>query len=288
MLSDLLKDKTTKKNIIFATSDYDDEKLGINEKSEITVDILSRSDLSLIQPRICKSFEEQTERTRKKAEVFTPSWICNKMNNQFDIEWFGREGVFNKTENQDWEVTSELVYFENSDDWQKYIKTTCLEIACGEAPFIVSRYDVSSGDMIPINRRIGILDRKLRVVSENTDNEADWLNWAFSSYKAVYGYELQGDNLLIARINLLLTFVEYMKDKWNRDPKNEELREIVDIITWNFWQMDGITETIPFKKPCENQGQLLLFGVEKKDDEVDCVIFDWENNKEIKYRDLKK
>ncbi len=189
MLSDLLKDKTTKKNIIFATSDYDDEKLGINEKSEITVDILSRSDLSLIQPRICKSFEEQTERTRKKAEVFTPSWICNKMNNQFDIEWFGREGVFNKTENQDWEVTSELVYFENSDDWQKYIKTTCLEIACGEAPFIVSRYDVSSGDMIPINRRIGILDRKLRVVSENTDNEADWLNWAFSSYKAVYLYQ---------------------------------------------------------------------------------------------------
>ena len=109
-----------------------------------------------------------------------------------------------------------------------------------------------------------------------------------TSYKAVYGYELQGDNLLIARINLLLTFVEYMKDKWNHKPENEELKEIVNIITWNFWQMDGITGTVPFKKPCENQGQLSLFGDDKKDDEVDCVIFDWENNKEIKYRDLKK
>ena len=48
-----------------------------------------------------------------------------------------------------------------------------------------------------------------------------------TSYKAVYGYELQGDNLLIARINLLLTFVEYMKDKWNHKPENEELKETI-------------------------------------------------------------
>ena len=44
---------------------------------------------------VAKSLEKQAERTREKAEVFTPSWICNKMNNHCDAEWFGRENVFN-------------------------------------------------------------------------------------------------------------------------------------------------------------------------------------------------
>lgn len=81
-----------------------------------------------------------------------------------------------------------------------------------------------------------------------------------------------------------------MQDKWNRDPKNEELEKIVDIITWNFWQMDGITETIPFKKPCKEESNLLFdfFESNNKDDEIDCIIFDWENNQEIQYKDLKK
>lgn len=52
-----------------------------------------------------------------------------------------------------------------------------LEITCGEAPYIVSRYDAATGEIIPIERRIGILDRKLRVVNENTETEEDWLFW---------------------------------------------------------------------------------------------------------------
>ena len=181
VLSELLIDKTTKKNIIFATADYS----GIDEKEEITIDILSRSDSSLIQPRVSKSLEEQTERTRKKAEVFTPSWICNKMNNYFDTDIFAHEGVFNIEQNQDWEPT-ERVIFENQEDWKKYIDLKYLEIACGEAPFIVSRYDVVRGNIIPIYKRIGILDRKIRVVNENVDDENDWLKWVYTSYKAVY------------------------------------------------------------------------------------------------------
>ena len=46
-----------------------------------------------------------------------------------------------------------------------------LEISCGEAPYLVSRYDTVMGETIPISQRIGLLDRKLRVVSENTDTE---------------------------------------------------------------------------------------------------------------------
>ena len=37
----------------------------------------------------------QQQRSREMAEVFTPSWICNKQNNLIDNAWFGRENVFN-------------------------------------------------------------------------------------------------------------------------------------------------------------------------------------------------
>ena len=85
----LLQDKTTKKNIIFATDAYSDKYPNINAKTQITESVLLGIRSLDIQPRVCKSLEEQTERTKKKAEVFTPSWICNKMNNHCDEEWFG-------------------------------------------------------------------------------------------------------------------------------------------------------------------------------------------------------
>ena len=86
----LLKDRTTNKNIIFATDAYDN----IDFTTQITKKILF-SDFIDIRPRVSKTLEEQNQRTRKKAEVFTPSWICNKMNNHCDTEWFGYENVFN-------------------------------------------------------------------------------------------------------------------------------------------------------------------------------------------------
>lgn len=61
----------------------------------------------------------------------------------------------------------------------------------------------------------------------------------------MYGYEYQGDNLLIARINVLMTFVEYMEALWQRKPTEKELKTVANIIAWNFWQMDGLTGTVP-------------------------------------------
>ena len=49
----------------------------------------------MIQPRVAKSEEERKLRARKMAEVFTPSWICNNMNNGVDERWFNRKPVFN-------------------------------------------------------------------------------------------------------------------------------------------------------------------------------------------------
>lgn len=297
VLSSLLKDKTTKKNIIFATNAYSDND--IDEHTQITIDVLKGLNPTVIQPRVTKSLEQQAQRTRKKAEVFTPSWICNKMNNHCDEEWFGRANVFNTELEQDWVVNESPIAFTDTLTWQKYVDSKRLEITCGEAPYIVSRYDASTGDIIPIQRRIGILDRKLRVVAENTDNEDEWLKWAYRAFQSVYGYEFQGDNLLIARINLLVTFVDYMSAKLNRVPTKAELNKITNIIVWNIWQMDGISGTIPFGKPIEHEDyqQLSLFDFvvsdtaqmdNKQESDVYCRIYDWRSNKSVEYRKLRE
>lgn len=292
VIKNLLQDKTTGKNIIFATNNY--EHLGdeYNEYKEITPEKLTHTNL---MPRVQKELEHQKDRTKAKAEVFTPSWICNKMNNHCDEEWFGRPNVFNKENGESWIVNEETIGFGEGLTWQDYIDSRRIEITCGEAPYIISRYDTTTGELIPIERRIGILDRKMRVINENVCDEEEWMKWTIRAFQSVYGYEFQGDNLLIARINALNTFCDYLAYKWDREPNLCEVRKIVNIICWNFWQMDGITETIPFGKPEEEFTQLSLFDemlgmgnpIDAKETPV-CKIFDWRSNQSIKYTDLKK
>lgn len=297
-LKALLKDKTTKKNIIFATSVYSSKGTPIKETEQITEEILKEFTQYEIQPRVLKNKEQQQERTRAKAEVFTPSWICNKMNNHCDEEWFGRKNVFNTEQEQGWLVNTEKVKFDTEDGWKKYVDSKRLEITCGEAPYIVSRYDAATGELLEIRQRIGILDRKLRVVNENTYSETEWFRWVLRAYQSVYGYEFQGDSLLIARINLLITFVDYMQDRWGRVPTDVELRKIVNVIVWNLWQMDGISGTIPFGKPKEEYHQFSLFDFVVADEsrkqdieepeEVYCRIYDWRSEKSLTYKSMKE
>ncbi len=291
VLDKLLKDKTTKKNIIFATNEYD-----MDVKSEITKDFLLNNKKYKIQPRVSKSLEEQSNRTRTKAEVFTPSWICNKMNNHCDDEWFGRTEVFNVETEQGWITKTDNIIF-NDKSWKDYVESKRLEITCGEAPYIVSRYDAATGEIIEIKDRIGILDRKLRVINENTTTENEWLKWVYIAFQSVYGYEFQGDNLLIARINLLNTFVEYMQDRWDRTPTNAEINKVVNIICWNLWQMDGINGTIPYGKPMEEYKQITFFDYllideqgedQNVSEDIECRIYDWKANKSIAYRSIKE
>ncbi len=288
----LIKDKTTGKNIILATSAYTIKGRDIAETEQITESLLKFFGSDIIQPRVAKSLEEQNERTRRKAEVFTPSWICNKMNNHCDTEWFGRENVFNVENGQTWEPTEEPVAFDKEKDWQVYVDSKRIEITCGEAPYIVSRYDATTADPLPIKRRIGILDRKMRVVNENTQGEKEWLKWTYRAFQSVYGYEFQGDNLLIARINLLITFVDYMQDRWGRVPTEAELKKITDIIVWNIWQMDGITGTVPFGKPKEEYHQITFFDYmqeinDTEQEEMDCKIYDWRSNESMTFNNIR-
>ena len=257
----LLFDRSAKKNIIFATESYADRGEGYGAKIQITEQVLNIDGGCIIQPRVLKDSDEQLLRTRRKAEVFTPAWVCCLMNNHIDEVWFGRPDVFGTLNGQEWTPAEDPVLMPKRRRWQAYIDSRRLEITCGEAPYLVSRYDMATGEIIPINERIGILDRKLRIVNENAQTEEEWLKWAQRAFQSVYGYEYQGDNLLIARINLLLTYIDYIQDRWDRKPTDKELNEIAKIISWNIWQMDGLKGSIPLGALYEEYHQMTIFDI---------------------------
>ncbi|MBO4994750.1 MAG: restriction endonuclease subunit M [Muribaculaceae bacterium] len=255
LLNVLLKDHTLSSdteqiNIFWATDNYADRGDGYQYFDQITIKAITGANGNIIVPRAVKSREQQQQRSRDMAEVFTPSWICNKQNNLVDNTWFEREGVFNtEVDNPDgthsWIVNPNPVIFTEDKTWRDYVNENRLEITCGEAPYLVSRYDTVTGEPIPVERRIGLLDRKLRVVGENTKTTSEWLKGAQSAYQSIYGFEWQGDNLVLAREVLLYTFVDYYRAKFSKDPQLKSLLYIAYIISWNIWQMDGLKGVVP-------------------------------------------
>ena len=199
VLETLLIDRTTNRNIIWGTDDYENLGKEYNSHFPILFHLITGENSNIIQPRILKTKENQGNRTKEKAEVFTPSWICNAQNNLVDKAWFERDKVFNIEKEKTWEATTEQIEFPKGKTWKTYVDENRLEITCGEAPYLVSRYDTVTGEPIELESRIGMLDRKMRIVNENTETEKDWLKWAERAFQSIYGFEFQGDSLLIAR-----------------------------------------------------------------------------------------
>lgn len=247
LLDILLQDKTTGNTILWDTDSYEQKGKKFASFAPITSDLVTGKNGKLIQPRSVKSKEEQLLRTRDKAEVFTPLSIVKQMNEACD----------NKR------VTK--------NNWQEYVSLLKLEITCGEAPFIVSRYDPVSDkqELLPLKKRVGFLDKKLSFVSKYCNTQDEWIKWAKIAFQSSYGYEWQGDSLLIARENLLYTFIDYYKDKFKKNPSLEHQKEIAEIIVWNIFQMDGLKYVIPLSCKTETitiKGEVTLFG--KEDDRI--------------------
>ncbi len=270
-------------NIFWATSDYEYLGSGFSYSDLITPQCFKDEHESLIRPRVLKTKDEQNARIRDKAEVFTPTWMCNEQNNLIDEQWFGRKNVFNQEikhlvtaanasdvdgartsenltysksnegnleENKTflslgWQTNHEPIAFPNGKTWRDYVREQRLEITCGEAPYLASRYDTTTGAFIPVTDRIGLLDRKLRVVGENTTDPKEWFEATKDAFKSVYAYEWHGDSLFLARESLLCSFVDYCLDKFGQQPDLEQILDIGLIIAWNVWQMDGLKGVIP-------------------------------------------
>ena len=237
-----MQDHTTGKNIIWATDPP--PELGVGFADEITLEQLDRVQLV---PRVQKRIADQKKRTGKKAEVFTSSWICDKMNTMLDDE-------------------------RKQAGWKEYINHNVLEVTCGEASFLTSRYDTTTGQMIAVPDRIGSLDRKLNVLAEQFHDYDMWMCWAISAYASTYGYEWQGDNLFLARCNLFLTLVENFRYRFDAERLEIGFMPIfldciADTISWNVLQMDGLKKTVP--------------GTD-----IPCKIKDWKAYKEILFKDV--
>ena len=296
LLEILLKDRTTNENIIWATSDYASLGELFAPSEQIYISLITGAYSKLIPPRVSKSHEHTNNSTREKAEVFTPSWICNAQNNLIDEHWFGRSNVFNIPCDGGWTATDRILFPEDKTrTWKQYVDARRMEVSCGEAPYLVSRYDTVTGEPIELLSRIGLLDRKLRVVTENISDEDEWLTWAYRAFQSVYGFEFQGDNLLLARENLLYTFIDYMRFALNRTPTLSELKKIATIISWNLWQMDGLTFGPPLSDIQEELNQLSLFDlleaetpIEYKPAESRCKIKDWRSKMIVEYYSLVK
>lgn len=302
ILNILLFDHSSKKNIIWATDNYQHYGHGFDFSNEITIEKITGNYGEIIKPRSKKTAEEKNKRIKENAEVFTPSWVCNSQNNLVDDAWFGRKNVFNKSDKDSWETIEKKIPFPENKSWQDYINSTRLEISCGEAPYLVSRYDSVTGKTIKIKDRIGLLDRKLRIVSENIDDESEWVEWSIKAMQSVYGYDWQGDNVLIARENLLYTFIDYYKDKFSKKPGLELVEKVAEIISWNIWQMDGLKFVIPNSCKNEKKVELTLFGKiehieeclgckknkNKNHNGIYCKVMNWKTNRSIKFISLIK
>lgn len=304
VLDTLLFDRSTRKNILWASDNY--AELGAEYQADMQIheEQISGVYTDLIQPRVAKSISVQDARTKASAEVFTPCWVCNEQNNLVDTQWFGRGDVFNRPDGQTWTATEERVEFPEkaSLSWEKYVDARRLEISCGEAPYLVSRYDTVTGEFIPVYKRIGLLDRKLRVVGENTGQKDDWIFWTIRAFQSVYGYEYQGDSLLLARENLLLTFVDYYQERFGAFPETVLLRKIARIISWNIWQMDGLKCVVPNSCTASVYEEITLFGNEKHEEPcpgcskgdllahtgVYCRIYDWRKKKSLPFISMVK
>lgn len=267
ILDILLIDRTTStknktKNIIWANNNYTKFGRDYSSQKQIKPEMITGNFEDLIMPRALKNNNLQKKRTKAIAEVFTPTKIVKKQNNEID------KGFKN-------------------DDIESYVSRLWMEITCGEAPYIASRYDMESGKLIPLKKRVGFLDKKLRRISSEIDDKNVWSSLVEKSFKSSYGFEWNGDSLLLARENLLYTYYDYYTDKWDDVPSYELLKKIAVIISYNIFQMDGLKFIIPLseKRIKVDNVQLSLFGeefVEKKwitKPGKRVKIMNWEKNK---------
>ena len=147
----LLRDQTTGKNILWANAEYGAKEIHLE-------------DIGKIKPRHEKIREQQKQRTRDRAEIFTPPDICKLQNDLI--------------------VSDEKAF-------EKYIDAKFLEITCGEAPYLVNRYNAVTGEPIEFDNRFGLLDRKLKLIKK--ENLKPIVDWTRRAVQSVYGYDFQGD-----------------------------------------------------------------------------------------------
>lgn len=268
ILDILLLDRTTstpktKKNIIWANENYVKYgKIAYAATAQMKPELVTGQMGQIIKPRALKSRELQKERTRSKAEVFTPTWIVKRQNDEVDKRY-------------------------QEDDIETYVKRTWLEITCGEAPYMATCYDMETGKVVSLTERVGFVDRKLKRINVEIEDKSEWQRLVEEAYKASYGFEWSGDSLFLARENLLYTFRDYYFAKWLEEPSYDLFEDIAEIISYNVFQMDGLKYIVPMTEKREKvvDVQMTLFDEDEPEEQwiikpgKRVKIMNWETDK---------
>ena len=268
LLRTLLKDKTTQRNIVWASSSYEGMGKAFCSDQPIRRSLLVGKHQSIVQPRVAKHARKQEQRTRSSGEVFTPPWLVDKQVSAVLEEW-------------------------NDMPLKEWVGLRWLELACGEAPYIVTRYDSVTGDSIPVPKRVGCLDRKLQRISQEVTSEKEFIKLAKIAYESTYGYELQGDSLLLARENLLLSFCEHYEQKFSILPTIKTVKAIATIIVYNVFQMNGLTKRTPYSDRSVKEVQMNLFdtetdGTPAPQGDMLTVVKDWKRKELVTIESISK
>lgn len=165
-------------------------------------------------------------RTDERADVATPLWVLKAQNVLVDVAWF--------------EDGSNL-QFRAGCKWQNYVRARRLELACGDAPYLTSRYDALSKEEVRLDERVGLLDRKLQVVDVYAD-DLTWKKWALVALKATFGVEIKVDKVARARENLVKTLVEHYERRFGTELDDETIEQAQKISEENIMVLDALDE----------------------------------------------
>ena len=133
---------------------------------------------------------------------------------------------------------------------------------------------METGEIVPLTKRVGFVDRKLKRINAEVDDKAEWQRLVVEAYKSSYGFEWSGDSLLLARENLLYTYRDYYFQKWLEEPTYGLFANIAKIISYNLFQMDGLKYIIPLTEKREEPEEQWRIKSGKR-----VKIMNWETNK---------
>ena len=235
----LLKDKTTGENLKWGTSSLVSGEGNLFQPSApMRPGMFTEAFEGIIQPRALKKQADQQFRTRQHGEVFTPAWVVDR------------------------QVQAALADFK-AYPLDDFLQTIWLELTCGEGPYLTTRYDMATGDLLPLGERVGFVDRKFQRLNQENFGKNQWLKRARWILESAYGYEYQGDSLLLARENVLLTYNDFYQAYFDEVPTLSNLTRMADLIASRLIQMDGLTYTVPYAfEDVGLQTQLNLFDLE--------------------------
>lgn len=260
VLPELLLNHHTGRNMVLGTDDYVHLDAANGYDTPITRCVLRELDF---QPRVL-----QAPASEKDAP---PLWLVNRRNNHLDEDWLGSPDVFNQEKDERFIMRGQFRLPQGGKSWQEYVLSPRLHISCGEAQYLTTRYDAVTGKPVPYKRRVGLFDRKLRLIGEYLDDPDDWFQWVARAYRSIYGCEERGDLLLVGRTNLFMAFFEAKTQTWFAPPTENEMEKIANIISWNLWQSDGFHCTEQTEETPKEYFDYIIRSEKDKDKDITSV-----------------